>query len=108
MDVSEMMSLSQEDQRYDSCLASTQVKIISGDAADILYGVSRMNLYSMSHSGVFTDLREFWERDMNDGGFFMPVLDACMVDGKRSIIPFGFALPVVYVNKHATGSDLQL
>lgn len=104
MDISERMSMSDEDygQRRDSYLAATQVKLMSGEAADILYDISGLNHYSLSRSGVYADLGEFWTRDMDDGEFFMPVMDACMVDGKRSIIPFGFALPVVYVNSRIT------
>ena len=111
MDVNESMSLSQEeyDQRHENYLSQLKTKLMTGEAPDIIRGVSGLNLYAMSQSGVFQDLSEYWAGDMDPEDFFMPVLEAMQVDGKQSIVPYGFYSYVAYVNRRVTdglGIDL--
>lgn len=111
MDTNEYMSLSIDEyaQRLDTHIAQLKTKLMTGEAPDIIYETSGLNLYAMTQSGVFQDLSEYWERDMASEDYFMPVVEAMRINGKQSIIPFAFNAYVVYVNRYITDAlDIDL
>lgn len=75
---------------------------LSGNPPDLVH-MSVGHLYDLAHSGVLTNLQEWFDRDLNPDDFFMEPMAAVrypdMNDGDLHAIPFGFVLTALYYNK---------
>lgn len=76
-----------------------RVEIAAGEADYLLYGISQdLDYAPLSRNGALADLQEYWENDpdIHEEDYFMPALDAFLVEGKRPVLPYSFNLAGVY------------
>lgn len=81
-----------------------RLELASGEADYILQGaIDRLDYYQMTKSGTLLDLRSYWENDpeIRSEDYFMEVLNAFSVDGKMSVIPYGFNFSGAFLHKAA-------
>lgn len=105
-------SITEDDyeQRRQTYLTQLKTKLMTGEAPDIIYETAAFDVYAMTQGGVYRDLSEYWERDIDPENYFMSVVDAMRVDGKLPLVPFHFNADVIYANRHITdalGIDLD-
>lgn len=77
---------------------NTQAELASGEADYLLYGVSDiLDMSSLSRNGILFDMASYWEKDpdIQEEEIYMPVLEACKIDGKMTAIPMSFSFPAV-------------
>ena len=77
---------------------NTQAELASGEADYLLYGVSDiLDMSSLSRNGILFDMASYWEKDLDiqEAEIYMPVLEACKMDGKMTAIPMSFSFPAV-------------
>ena len=77
---------------------NTQAELASGEADYLLYGVSDiLDMSSLSRNGILFDMASYWEKDpdIQEEEIYMPVLEACKIDGKMTAIPMSFSFPTV-------------
>lgn len=83
-----------------------RVEIAAGEADCLLYGVTQdLDYTSLSKNGALADFQEFWQNDpdIREEDYFMPVLDAFLVEGRRPVMPYSFNLTGVYCNRALLG-----
>lgn len=74
----------------------------SGVADYLLFGPrEELNLYGLSKSGIFLDLRPYFEGDpaINPDDYYTQVLDAMSVDGKFTLMPYSFSFEGAFLNR---------
>lgn len=79
-----------------------RVELASGEADYLLFSaVDSLNYPQMAQNGILTDLRSYWENDpeIDPAEYFMEVVNAFSVDGKLPVIPFGFAIQGIFLNR---------
>lgn len=83
-----------------------RVEIAAGEADYLLYGAtSYLDYAPLSKNGFLVDFQEYWESDpdIHEEDYFMPALDAFLVEGKRPVIPYSFGLVGVYMDRAMLG-----
>lgn len=86
--------------RRESYYAQLRVELAAGEGDYILYNVKE-NLNLPQMSGVLTDLRDYWENDLeiDPDEYFAPVVEAFAIDGKMAILPFSFKYNGLFFSK---------
>ncbi len=87
--------------------AQVLAELGSGEADYLLYRpIEELNLYGLSKSGLFIDLRPYFENDptINPDDYYTPVLDALSVDGKMTTMPVSFSFEGMYLNREVMES----
>ena len=89
-------------QRRENARTQLLAELGSGEADYLLYSpIEELNIYGLSQSGVFTDLRPYFENDpdIDPDDFYTQVLDAVSVDGKLTVMPMSFDFNGVMLNR---------
>ncbi len=93
--------------------SNTQAELASGEADYLLYGVSDiLDMSSLSRNDILFDMASYWEKDpdIREEELYMPVLEACKVDGKMTVIPMSFSFTSVTFSQRVmeeVGIDLS-
>lgn len=83
-----------------------RVEIAAGEADCLLYGASsHLDYAPLSKNGFLVDFQEYWDNDpdIHEEDYFMPALDAFLVEGKRPVMPYSFGLVGVYADRAMLG-----
>lgn len=98
----ESLSREEREARRNAFHTQVRVEIASGEADYLLYGASEfLDYYALGQSGALVDLWEFWRNDpdIREEEFFLPVIKAFQAGDILPVIPYGFFLEGVYLNK---------
>ena len=106
------MSKAERQMDWDNFYMQLRMDLVSGEADYLLYSTAEgLDLDALSRSDVLYDMRSYWESDseLSESSLFLPVIDACKVDGKLTVIPISFSFPSVTFSQRVleeTGIDL--
>ena len=100
LNVMERSGMSKEERAVDrdQFYTALRMELASGEADYLLFGVSDdLDLDAMTRNNIFYDMSSYWENDyeIRETDYFMPVLETCKIDGKMTVIPYGFSFPAV-------------
>lgn len=98
----ESLNREEREARRNAFHTRVRVEIASGEADYLLYGASEfLDYYGLAQSGALADLWEFWRNDpdIREEEYFLPVIEAFQAGDVLPVIPYGFFLEGVYLNK---------
>ena len=89
-------------QAREAYYSQVRTELVSGEADYLLFGpADELNFYELGESGVFLDLRPYWEDDpeVDQSEYFMEVLDALSVEGKMLGVPLSFTMDGFFLDR---------
>ena len=111
--ITDFLPMTVEDPTGDSFYTRISAEIMSGSGPDIiLISNSGMNAGKMMRSGIFADLNEFIEQDLDFdlSKYNGKILEAGQVEGKQYIMPLTYTIPLVLTTQELldkTGFDIS-
>ncbi len=81
-----------------------RIEMVAGSADYLLYGAAGgMDYVPMSGTGLLVDMKKYWgqDPDIRDEDYFTEILEAFQVDGRQTVLPMGFHVSGVYLNRQA-------
>ena len=111
--ITDFLPMTVEDPTGDSFYTRISAEIMSGSGPDIiLISNSGMNAGKMMRSGIFADLNEFIEQDLDFdlSKYNGKILEAGQADGKQYIMPLTYTIPLVLTTQELldkTGFDIS-